>query len=141
MRTPASFHITVTDINQHVRNFLQRELEREGYTVCNVKTGMMAYERIFSSTPMDLIILDPELFHCFNQTLIEEIVRRHNSLQIVVHTYADAIGTIQAHKNIHLVEKDGQSIGVLKSIIRKCFALFQANTEPDSLPETYRQPT
>ncbi len=140
MCTPATFHIVVTDVNQHVRNFLQRELEKEGYTVSSVKTGVMAYERIFSSEPLDLIIVDPELFHCFNQNLIEEIVRRHNSLQIVVHTYADVIGTIQAAENIHLVEKDGQSIGVLKSIIRRCFTFFAARQKPAPLPEADGQP-
>lgn len=127
MCTPESFHIVVTDINHHIRNFLQRELEKEGYTVCSVKTGIMAYERIFSSDPLDLIILDPELFHCFDQTLIEEIVHRHSSLQIIVHTYADSLGEIQPGNNIHLVEKDGQSIGSLKTIIRSCFEFFQGN--------------
>jgi len=141
MCTPASFHIVVTDVNQHVRNFLQRELEKEGYAVSSVKTGVMAYERIFSPEPLDLIILDPELFHCFNQNLIEEIVRRHHALQIVVHTYADAIGSIRAAGNIHLVEKNGQSIGVLKSIIRKCFTLFTAGQESAALTDTDRQPT
>ncbi len=38
-----SLHIVVTDINQHVRNFLQRELEKEGYTVHSVKTGSIAW--------------------------------------------------------------------------------------------------
>ena len=127
MRTPESFQIVVTDINHHVRNFLQRELEKEGYAVCSVKTGILAYERIFSSVPIDLIILDPELFHCFDQILIWEIVHQHPSLQIIIHTYADSIGEIKPGNNIHLVEKSGQSIGSLKTVIRRCFELFQKN--------------
>lgn len=127
MRPLESFHIMVTDINHHVRNFLQRELEKEGYVVCSVKTGIMANERIFSSDQLDLIILDPELFHSFDQTLVDEIVSQRSSLQIIIHTYADSLGEIQPGKNIHLVEKDGQSIGSLKMIIRSCFKLFQEN--------------
>lgn len=124
MRTPESFHIVVTDINHHVRDFLQRELQKEGYAVCSVKTGMMAYERIFSSNPLDLIILDPELFNCFDQTLIANIVHLHASLQIIIHTYADSTSGIKPDNNIHLVEKNGQSIGSIKSITRRCFDIF-----------------
>ena len=125
MCTPESFHIVVTDINHHVRNFLQRELEKEGYTVSSVKTGIIACERVSCAVPLDLIILDPEVFHCFDQTLIDGIIHQHSSLQIIIHTYADSIVDIQPGDNIHLVEKNGQSIGSLKTIIRTCFELFQ----------------
>jgi DNA-binding NtrC family response regulator len=125
MGSPELFHIMVTDINHHVRNFLQRELEKEGYTVCNIKTGVMAYEYIFSSAPLALIILDPEIFHPFDQTLIGKIVHRRSALQIIIHAYADSIDGMKADNNIWLVEKSGQSIGSLKAIISNCFELFQ----------------
>ncbi len=125
MVTHASFHIVVTDINHHIRNFLQRELEKEGYTVSGVKTGIMACERVSRADPLDLIILDPEVFHCFDQTLIDSMIHQHSSLQIIIHTYADSIVDIQPGKTIHLVEKSGQSIRSLKTIIRTCFELFQ----------------
>ena len=50
------FHIVITDINHHVRNFLQRELEKEGYAVYSMKTGASAYDYIFTSGPLDLMI-------------------------------------------------------------------------------------
>lgn len=125
MSNSESFHILVTDINQHVRNFLQRELEKEGYTVHNVKTGSMVWERISGAAEVDLIILDPQLFASFDQNFIGRIICQNSSLQIIIHTYADSLGDITAGKNIHLVIKDGQSIGPLKSVIRACFELFQ----------------
>jgi len=125
MVSPESFHIVVTDINHHVRSFLQRELEKEGYNVCSIKTGLMACEHIFSSTPSDLIILDPEVFHPFDQTLIGGIVHRRYTLKIIIHTYKDSIDGIKVGNNIYLVEKSGQSIGTLKAIIRKCYEAFQ----------------
>ena len=128
MRSRDTFHIVVTDINHNVRDFLQRELEKEGYTVASVKTGIMVHERISSQLPLDLIILDPELFHGFDEVLSEKIVRRRPSLQIIMHTFADSIPTIQPGHNIHLVEKDGQSIGTIKSIIHTCFTRFQENS-------------
>jgi len=132
MRTPESFHIMITDINHHVRNFLQRELENEGYDVCNVKNGVMAYERIFSTAPLDLIILDPEVFHSFDQNLLGEILHRHSLLQLIIHTYADSLGNLKSGKNIYLVEKDGHSIRSLRSIIAACFQRFQEGRSPDS---------
>ncbi len=125
MSTPESFHILVTDINHHVRTFLQRELEKEGYTVCNVKTCAMAYERISSSAPLDLIIVDPELFHQVDQTVIEDMIHRRSSLQIIIHAYADSIPEIQPGSRVHLVEKNGQSLQSIKTITSSCFALFQ----------------
>ena len=86
--------------------------------------------RIFSSAPLDVIILDPQLFNCFDQTFIGEIVHRHSSLQIIIHTYADSIGEIKPDNNIHLVEKNGQSIGLIKAIIRNCFEIFQRKERP-----------
>ena len=127
MRSNDAFHIVVTDINHNVRDFLQRELEKEGYVVASVKTGHMAYERIFSAFPLELIILDPELFHDFDQIFIDKIIHRRPSLQIIVHTYADAIPFLQPGHSIHLVEKNGQSIGSIKSIIHHCSAHFHEN--------------
>jgi len=126
MRAPEIFHILVTDINHNVRNFLQRELEKEGYGVCNIKDGTLAFERIFSSPPLNLIIFDPEVFHSFDHTLPDQIVQHHQSLQIIIHTYADSIGTRRPGKNIYLVEKNGQSIKTLTSIIGSCFDHFLA---------------
>jgi CheY-like chemotaxis protein len=125
MNNSESFHILVTDINQHVRNFLQRELEKEGYTVQSVKTGSIVWERISGAAEVDLIVLDPELFASFDQTFIDRIICQNSSLQIIIHTYADSLGDITAGENIHLVAKDGQSIGPLKSVIRTCFELFR----------------
>ena len=94
MQSRDTFHIVVTDINHNVRHFLQRELEKDGYTVASVKTGTMGYERIFSQLPLNLIILDPELFYDFDEVLIEKIVHQRSSLQIIIHTYADSIPII-----------------------------------------------
>lgn len=125
MRSPESFHIVVTDINHHIRDFLQRELEKEGYGVCSIKTGALVYERIFNSETLDLIVLDPELLNYYDQTFIGEIIRRHAPLQVIIHTYADSIVKIKPGSNIHLVEKNGHSISSIKNIIRNCFQGYQ----------------
>jgi DNA-binding NtrC family response regulator len=121
MQSCKSFHIVVTDINHHVRDFLQRELEEEGYAVSSIRTGAMACEWLFGSVPLDLIILDPQLFQDFDQRLVGEMVRQRPLLQIVIHAYADALNEFQPADHIHLVEKSGRSSAELKSIIRTCF--------------------
>lgn len=118
MSFPAALHIVVTDSNHHVRDFLQRELAKEGYTVADVKSAKSASERIFSSLPLDLIILDPELFPCFDQLFIDAIASRRPLLHIIIHTYADSIPALSQVPHIHLVEKNGQSIGTIKAIIQ-----------------------
>ena len=127
MRATASFHIVITDINQHIRNFLQRELEREGYTVHSIKTARMVCEHISGGAEVDLVILDPAIFPSFTSPFVEEIISRNSALQIIVHTYADSVGDITASDRIHLVEKGGQSIRPLKSVIRDCFEQFRGN--------------
>ncbi len=128
MRSRDALHIVVTDINHNVRDFLQRELDKEGYTVASVKTGINAYERIFSLLPLDLIILDPQLFDSFDQLFINKIIRRRPLLQLIIHTYADSIPPVQPGDTIHIVEKDGQSIGSIKLIIRQFYQHLLENS-------------
>jgi response regulator RpfG family c-di-GMP phosphodiesterase len=125
MLPPESFQIVVTDTNHHVRNFLHRELEKDRYTVSSIKTADQVKEYLLSATPLHLIILDPELFPFFEDTMLSTIARHRPTLQVIIHTYADLIGTIQPGKSIYLVTKDGQSIGPIKAIIRNCFQLFR----------------
>lgn len=126
MRAAESFHIVITDTNQHVRNLLQRELAREGYTVHSLKTAGMVCERIAVGAALDLIVLDPEIFPSFNATVIEKIIGQNSTLQIIIHTYADSVGDITAGDRIHLIEKGGQSIGPLKAVIKSCFEQFRS---------------
>lgn len=118
MSLPAALHIVVTDINPHVREFLRRELAKEGYTVVGVKSAKSASERLWSSLPLDLIIIDPELFPSLDQLFIETLVSRRPSLHIIIHTYTDSIPTLSPGPHLHLVEKNGQSIGTIKAIIQ-----------------------
>ena len=127
MQSPETFHVVVTDINYNVRHFLQRELEKDGYSVADVKTGALGYERIFSHLPLNLIILDPELFYDFDELFLEKIARQRPSLQVIIHTYADSIPVIEPRDTIHIVEKNGGSIASIRLIVRTCFAHFEEN--------------
>lgn len=120
-RTPQSFHIMVTDINHHVRDLLIRELERDGYTVFGVKTGTMVYEYLCSPTPLDVVILDPELFSACDRDLLRKVLEQKSARTIILHTYKDIFNGQKAGANIQLVEKCAESIKYLKDRVQACY--------------------
>lgn len=128
------FNILVTDINHHVRDLLQRELELEGYTVHSVKSAVAAREFIFGSAVLDLIILDPELFYPFHHSFVASI-RQHRgfSIHIIIHTYEDSLRLMAGGTGFRLVEKNARSIVSLKSLIYDCFLTRGRNKGDNTL--------
>lgn len=124
MRPPESFTILVTDSNHHVCNLLQRELEKESYTVHSLKSANRACEYLCSSSRMDLLILDPQLFHPFDQTIIDEILHHHAATQIILHSYTDILSGLKTADNIHQIEKNAASISSVKSAVHTLFQAF-----------------
>lgn len=124
MLPPKSFHIVVTDSNRHVYDLLQRELQEEGYAVYSPGFAAKAYDYLLSSARINLIILDPQLFHPYDPNLLSKILRRHPETQIILHTYKDILCELKAGNNIHQVEKNAESIRVLKDIVHNCFLSF-----------------
>lgn len=120
MRTRQQFHIMVTDINHNVRDLLKRELEKEGYSVFSVKSGIDAYHLICDSAMVDLVILDPELLYPYGHSLFTDVLENNPSLQIIIHAYHDFIGGLKAGGNVHVVLKNAASIHSLKEKIRVC---------------------
>jgi DNA-binding response OmpR family regulator len=120
MRTPQPFHIMVTDINHHVRDLLKRELEKDGYSVCCVKSGIDAYHSICDSAMIDVVILDPELLYPYGYSLLVEVLENNPALQIIIHTYHEFTRGLKTGTNIHIVEKNATSIHSLKETIRAC---------------------
>lgn len=122
MHKPSSFHILVTDTNHHVRDLLKRELEQDGYTVHSIKAAVTAWEYICSKAPLDLIILDPELFYPCDRKFVQEMLHhRDGSLDIIIHTYEDSLLDLKRGQHIHLVEKNAQSAESIRKIIHDCF--------------------
>lgn len=120
MPIPGLFYILVTDINPRIHKYLQRELEREGYKVSGVTRPAQVFEQIRRAEPLDLVILDPEIFFSFDQNVLTNILNSHGALQIIIHTYGDLIDIFPTNENIHHVEKNGQSISELKDLCRFC---------------------
>lgn len=124
MRPPESFHIVVTDSNHYVCDLIKRELQEKGYAVYNPGSAAKAYDYLLSSPRINLIILDPQLFHSYDPNLTSKILRHHPETKIILHTYKDILSELKAGDNIHRVEKNAESIRALKDIVHNCFLAY-----------------
>ena len=119
MQTQKPFHIMVTDVNHHVRDYLKRELEKEAYNVSCANSGIEAYKALCSSsTVLDWIILDPELLSPDEHSLLKKLVNQNSSVQIIIHTYDDVMTRQIVGNNVHFVLKGASSIKSIKEKIR-----------------------
>ncbi len=110
--------LLVTDINHHVRDFIKRELERDGHTVLCVGSGLGIIRNLTDAFYPDVIVIDPEVLNTCDRKVIEEILLQRPAVQIIFHAYDEWIGEIESGGNIHVIEKSASSIGSLKEMIQ-----------------------
>ena len=111
-------HILIADRNPHVRKFLKRELEAEGYRIRLAESGVEVLKWAFHPDPLDLIILDPDLPDTVAGQLMDKLKDRIPPLKVVIHAflsdYAAPHDTLSADA---FIEKGGNSIESLKKAI------------------------
>ena len=84
---PADFTILIADRNRHVRNFLRRELLKEGYEVEVARDGRDILRRMNVDGPPDLLVLDLEVTYVGGLTLLKRLTDRYPHLPIIIHTF------------------------------------------------------
>lgn len=111
-------HILIADRNPHVRRFLKRELEAEGYRIRLAESGVEVLKWAFHPDPLDLVILDPDLPDTGAGQLMDKLKDRIPPLKIVIHAflsdYAVPHSTLSADA---FIEKGGNSSEALKKVI------------------------
>ena len=111
-------NILIADRNPHVRRFLKRELEAEGYRIRLAESGLEVLKWAFHPDPLDLIILDPDLPDTAAGQLMDKLKDRIPPLKVVIHAflsdYAAPHATLSADA---FIEKGGNSIESLKKVI------------------------
>ena len=111
-------HILIADRNPHVRKFLKRELEAEGYRIRLAESGVEVLKLAFHPDPLDLIILDPDLPDTGARQLMDKLKDRIPPLKIVIHAflsdYAAPQDTLSADA---FIEKGGNSSETIKKVI------------------------
>ena len=112
------FKILVADRNQHVREFLKRELMAEGYRVGLAKNVQEVLKKVYHSETLDLLILDPDLPGAEGLSLFKKLQDRIPVLPVVVHTYLkDYTNHTDILSEVAFVEKSGSSVESLKKMV------------------------
>ena len=110
--------ILIADRNPRVREFLRRELTAIGYQVLLADSGKALLKLIYSHTPVDLLVLDPD-FPCMDVTdMLDKISDRVPQLPVVIHCVRGAADMAQfPGSQVIEIEKNGDSIEILKETI------------------------
>jgi DNA-binding NtrC family response regulator len=110
--------ILVADRNQHVREFLKRELMAEGYRVRLAKNVQEVLKRVYHTETLDLLILDPDLPGTDKLALLKKLGNRIPALPVVIHTYlTDYNDYTNELSKLAFVEKSGSSVESLKKMV------------------------
>ena len=111
--------ILIAERNPNIRRFLKRELSACGYHVFNVENAKELLKLIYSRSRIDLLVLDPDFPGMEAIETASKIVNRIPQLPVVLFSIMgnDDISAFNAG-NIFLVEKNGQSIDILKAVIQ-----------------------
>ena len=120
------FNILIGERNPHIREFLKREMVAEGYNVQLAKNGREVLNLVYSSAPIDLLILDPDLPGASELNLFKSLADRIPALPLVIHDYFfDYLEYFLRMKPVMFVPKKGNSSETLKKIVNEL--LLKAN--------------
>ena len=111
-------NLLVVDRNPHIRNFLKREFQSEGYNVKLAKNGKELMDLIYSSEPIDLVIIDPDIPDMTLSNLFKSLEDRVPPLPFVIHS--DLYDYLESTSHISkatFVLKQGSSSETLKDVI------------------------
>jgi CheY-like chemotaxis protein len=111
-------HILIADRNPHVRRFLKRELEAEGYRIRLAESGDEVLKWAFHPDPLDFIILDPDLPDTVAGQLMNKLKDRIPAIKVVIHAFlSDYAAPHDKLSADAFIEKGGNSIESLKKVI------------------------
>jgi DNA-binding NtrC family response regulator len=112
------FNLLIVDRNPHIRNFLKREFQSEGYTVQLAKNSRELVNLIYSSTPIDLVIIDPDIPDVSQLNLIKSLENRVPTLPFVIHSdLNDYLESTSHMSKAAFVPKQGSSSEALKDVV------------------------
>lgn len=106
--------ILIVDRNPHVREFLQRELQGQGYAVLAAGTAGDMLTRLSGTEAPKVVVLDPDLPDLGGLPLIKRLGREFPGVRLVVHAHGGEGGLERA--GAPLVEKDGRTGPLLDAV-------------------------
>jgi len=113
------YNLLIADRNPHIRNFLKREMQADGYNVQLAKNGREVLSLIYSPMPIDLLIIDLDLPGANELNLLKCLEDRIPVLPVVVHSYVSDYREFSSNfRAATIVPKQGSSSETLKDVIR-----------------------
>jgi DNA-binding NtrC family response regulator len=110
--------VLIADRNPHVREFLKRELAAAGFTVLTADSGRDLLQWAFGTTPIDLLVIDPDLPDMEPDVLLRKLAGRIPPCPLVIHTLpGEEAWATEPTPIVAYVEKAGRSIEQLKEVI------------------------
>jgi len=106
--------ILIVDRNPHVREFLQRELQGQGYTVLVAGSAGDMLSRLSGAAAPTVVVLDPDLPDLGGLPLLKRLVREHPGVRLIVHAHRGEGGLERS--GAPLVEKDGRTGPLLEAV-------------------------
>ncbi len=114
----SDYTILIVDRNSRVREYLKREITKEGFRVLQAEKGNDVIKMVYQFFPLDLVILDPDLSDMDPKELLKKIGARIPPLPVVIHAFdSEEINYFLYLKQAVFVEKAGQSIEKLKKAV------------------------
>jgi DNA-binding NtrC family response regulator len=114
----SDYTILIADRNSHVREFIKREMTKEGFRVLLAETGKDVIEMVNQCIPLDLVLLDPDLPDMEETVLLKKIEDRFPRLPVVIHAFdSEETNYFLYLKQAAFVEKAGRSIEILKQVV------------------------
>ena len=112
------FTILIADKNRNVRDFLMREMTKEGYRVLAAKNGREVLKWVSHHDLIDLLIVDPDLPDAGEIEVMEKLHEQIPSLPVLLHSFlSDYNNYIDSLHAAAYVEKEGDSIERLKEVV------------------------
>jgi CheY-like chemotaxis protein len=114
----SEYTILIADRNSHVRDFIKREMIKEGFKVTIAETGKDVINMVFQCFELDLVLLDPDLPDMDEALLLKKIGDRFPPIPVVIHAFdSEKTNYFLYLKQAAFVIKGGQSIEMLKKVV------------------------
>jgi len=133
MKMKEKFTILIADRNRHVRDFLAREMMKEGYGIQSAKNNREVLECISRHDFVDLLILDLDLSDAGEIEILESLKAQFPSVPVVVHSFlSDYNNCLDSLNAAAFVEKEGNSIDRLKEVVSELLGKVKQSTDNES---------
>ena len=112
------FNLLIVDRNPHIRNFLKREFQSEGYNVQLARNSRELVDLIYGPAPIDLVIIDPDIPDVSQLNLFKSLEDRVPQLPFVIHSDLNDYLEFTSHiSKAAFVPKQGSSSETLKDVV------------------------